>query len=326
MDSGHEAPSSPTRTEFEAIDRWLGLLRTQSPDVLVGAGDDAAWLSVDSPLAMSVDRIEEGVHFRRDWCDPEDVGWRALAAALSDLAATRARPVGFLTTLSLGPGDFADPSWVDGVVAGMAEAADALGSGPVLGGDTVRSTSGLGVGVTVVGVGSDGLPPLLRSGAQPGDLVQLSGPCGWAGLCVSRLLEGGRTATEQLPERARRAWKRPRPRLDLLPTLATATACIDVSDGLLADAQHVSLASRVQLVLDRDACVSSELRTEAGVAMADSLALGGGEDYELLVTAPQLLDGFFSVGRVEPGQGLAWADGSAVDLRQWQGWDHGRTG
>ncbi|HCP46264.1 MAG TPA: thiamine-phosphate kinase [Deltaproteobacteria bacterium] len=325
MDPGAQAPPLSRRTEFEAIDRWLDLLRTGSEDILVPAGDDAAWLSVNAPIAMSVDRMEEGVHFRREWCAPEDLGWKALASALSDLASTRARPVGFLTTLSLSPSDFDNPDWIDGVVRGMAAAAEAFDAGPVLGGDTVRSISGLGVGVTVVGVGEDGIAPLLRSGARAGDLVQLSGDCGWAALCLTKLMEGGAEAAAQLSQEAQLAWRRPRPRLDLRRTLANATAGIDVSDGLLADAEHLSRASDVRLVLNRDACVSSGLRRAAGPDLAETLALGGGEDYQLLITAPQVLDGFVTIGHVESGTGLAWGNSEPIDLQLWQGWDHGST-
>ncbi len=268
--------------------------------MLAGPGDDVAWIGADGPLALSVDAMVEGTHFLPGWLSDEEVGARALAAALSDLAAARAAPLGCLVALSL-PRD----AWSargDRVMAGLATAAARWGC-PILGGDTTAGP-GLCVSVTVIGRG-DGLG---RGGARPGDVLQLSGELGWAADAVARLERG-----EPPGERSRRAFADPTPRLDLRDVLAPATAAIDVSDGLLADAGHLAARSGVALVLDRAACLTAGLDPQH--------CLAGGEDYELLATAPALLPGFRAIGRAVAGAGVRFADGSPLPARR--GWDHG---
>ncbi len=289
-------PHETTRaSEFSAIARWLKQSPTEGAAVLRGAGEDVAWIGGDEPLALSVDTLVDGVHFRRSWMPPEAVGWKAMTAALSDLAAARARPVGCLVALSAPALD----SWTDAVMAGIAEAARRFAC-PLLGGDTTRSAVAT-ISVTVIGAGT----PFGRSGARVGDLVQLSGPTGLAARAL-RGLEAGQTVPAE-------ALLRPVPRLDLRDALSAATACVDLSDGLLADAGHLAEASAVQIVLDREA-----LQVE-GVSEADALA--GGEDYELLATAPRPLPGFQVVGAVRAGAGVSFDDGSPLPDRR--GWDHG---
>jgi len=285
-------------------------------------GDDAAWLNFTRPIALSVDTVAEGVHFRRHWCSGRDLGWRSLQAALSDLAASGARPVGFLVSLSAPPADFADPGWLDDVVAGLGEAAEMAGC-PVLGGDTTGSQSGFVLSLTVLGTGSGERAPLHRRGAQPGDLVQLSGPTGWAGLAVEHWL-AEELPDDCIPERALSAWRRPRARLDLVDALLGASAAIDVSDGLLADAGHLCTASGCSLVLSREAIPTPELLEAIGEEDALRLALSGGEDYEILATAPHSLPGFRCIGEVSTGQGIHWRDGGEVLVAGAPGWDHGR--
>jgi len=308
--------------EFAAIERWLSVLPGPEGVGPYRPGDDAAWLSCSQPIAMSVDTVAEGVHFRRHWCSAQDLGWRSLQAALSDLAACRARPLGFLVSLSVPAADFAEPAWLDEVVAGLGEAAQAT-SCPVLGGDTTGSPDGLVLALTVIGTAHQGREPLCRAGAQPGDLLQLSGPTGWAGLAVERLL-AEQAGTDAVPAPALAAWRRPQARLDLLDALAGASAAIDVSDGLLADAQHLGAASGCSLVLSRESIASPELLEAVGEEDALRLALSGGEDYEILATAAQPLAGFRCIGEVGTGRGVRWRDGSEVLVAGAPGWDHGR--
>lgn len=297
--SSKEPPSSGG--EHGAIARWT---RGPLPGVTVGPGDDCAWLG---GLAVSVDTVVEGVHFRFDWSSPEDVGWKALAAALSDLAASRARPRGALVSLSVGREELAPGALGDRLMAGVHACADAFAC-PVIGGDVVASDGPVQLAVTVLGEGLGA--PLLRSGARAGDVLCRSGATGWAGLAVRHLLAG-----QDAPARALAAHRRPRPRLDLLDDLARATAAIDVSDGLLADAAWIARASGVTLRLDRDACVAD--------GPDDACALGGGEDYELLATFPSPPPGWQPIGIVEAGPPyLLWTDGSPV-AEAGRGWDHG---
>jgi thiamine-monophosphate kinase len=279
--------SNPAGGEFEVIERWCAQFPTTGEHVAVGPGDDAAWLHGNPQLAISTDSFLEGVHFRRNWGDGVAVGRRALAAALSDLAASRARPVACVIAIS-------SPSWdayADSVMAGVASAATEW-TCPVVGGDSTRSESGLILNITVFGTPT-GPGPLLRSGAQVGDVVQISGLPGATSRAVERLLQGERVA-----------WPEVRPRFDLLGVLAKAHAGIDISDGLLADAEQLATASGLGITFDPD-------------PLWDRHVLCGGEDYELLVTAAELLPGFTAIGRVTAGQGLSYSDGSPLPARPW---------
>jgi len=309
--------------EFEAITRWLDVLPCGDGEGSFRAGDDAAWLSCTGPVAVSVDTVVEDVHFRRSWCTAHDLGWRTLQAALSDLVASRAQPLGCLLSLSVPAEDFAAPAWLDEVIAGLGEAARSADC-PVLGGDTTASRSGLVIAVTVLGSAARGSSPLGRDGARHGDLLQVSGFTGWAGLAVERLLAGG--GSEPPPERAARAWQRPLARFDLLEALAGASAAIDLSDGLLADARHLCDASACSLVLDRAAITDPALTEAVGPEDAERLALSGGEDYEILATAREVLPGFRVIGEALAGRDIRWQDGSELQLSGAEGWDHGRQG
>jgi thiamine-monophosphate kinase len=323
MTSAEADQRSRSRGEFDAIARWLDVLPCGDGEGPFRPGDDAAWLSCPVPIAVSVDTVVEDVHFRRSWCTAQDLGWRTLQAALSDLVASRAQPLGCLLSLSVPAEDFASPSWLDEVVAGLGEAARSARC-PVLGGDTTASRSGLVIGVTVLGRAASGSTPLGRDGAQQGDLLQVSGFTGWAGLAVERLLEDG--GSERLPERAAQAWRRPRARFDLLEALEGASAGIDISDGLLADARHLCEASACSLVLDRASIADPALVEAVGTEAAARLALAGGEDYEILATASEVLPGFRVIGEAVAGHGIHWRDGSNVQLSGAEGWDHGRQG
>ena len=172
--------------EDEALQRIRSVLGSRIG--VSGLEDDAAVLSVPpfSSLVVSVDSVVGGVHVDLDLCSPADVGWKALMGALSDLAAMGASPLGALVALCI-PGGSGDGSLALGVTAGVAEAAGSAGC-PVAGGD-VSASSELVVAVTVLGVTYDGeQPPVVRAGAQPGDALLVTGPCGGsaAGLRVLR--------------------------------------------------------------------------------------------------------------------------------------------
>ena len=295
-----EPTSLPLTAEFAAIARW-----TRSAPAV---GDDVAWIDAPARLALSVDTVVQDVHFKLEWSSPSDVGWKAATAALSDLAAARARPVGALVSLAVPVDDFAAGGRADALMAGLSVALEHYGC-PLLGGDTVRTDGPITVSVTVLGAPTNA-GPLLRSGAQVGDLVQISGFTGRAADAVAAL------EADQVPsEDALAAHRRPSPRLDLLDAIAAATAGVDVSDGLLADAAWIARASDVTLVLDHDACIAGPARPIH--------ALSGGEDYELIVTAPIALPGFRAIGVVRPGPAaMRWSDGSPIDPA---GWDHGSS-
>jgi len=265
---GHHA-LGPGR-EFDLVRAMLA----RWGDVAQGIGDDAASLVVPAGerLVVSTDASVEGAHFQRGWLAPDEIGWRAAASALSDLAAMAARPLGLVVALAL------PDAWRDDALAiadGIGAAARQAGA-PIVGGDLVRAGE-LGLTITVLG---SAVRPLGRDGARPGDAVYVTGRLGGPRLALRAWERGDVPAPEH---RARFA--RPVPRLAEARWLAEqgTRALVDVSDGLAADVRHLAAASGVRIVLERALvpCV-------AGATPDDALA--GGEEYELALAAPPTLD------------------------------------
>jgi thiamine-monophosphate kinase len=217
-------------------------------------------------LVVSVDSVVEGVHFDLSFCTPSDVGWKALMQALSDLAAMGAAPLGALIALGV-PGDGGGELAI-GVTDGVAEASVAAGC-PVIGGD-LSSAGELVVAVTVLGTVADGGSPVSRSGARPGDVILVTGPCGGSAAGLRELRAGQPHADP------RHAYRRPVARLaeGEMARRGGAHAMIDVSDGLALDLHRLADASDVGFTLE-------DVPVAAGATFDE--ALGGGEDYELLV-------------------------------------------
>ncbi len=264
-------------SEFDLIARIRARVAHRD-DVIVGIGDDAALLSVPSgqQLVVAMDTLNSGVHFPADTA-PADIGWKALAVNLSDLAAMAATPAWCTLSLSL---PLPDAAWVDGFLDGFLELA-ARHDVMLVGGDTTRGP--LSVCVTAHGfVESRGA--LLRSSARVGDDVWITGTLGDAAAALRQWQAG-----ESMIPALRARLDRPTPRVAAGLALAgIAHACIDVSDGLLADLGHVCRASRVGAELDVDALPSSEALIAAfDVAARRELQATGGDDYELCFTAPK---------------------------------------
>lgn len=243
-------------------------------------GDDCALIpDGETTLALSTDVAVENVHFRRDWLEPDEIGWRSAAGALSDLAAEGAEAIGVLAAVVV-PRSVAEHDLV-GLMRGVGEAVTAVG-GRVLGGDL---SSGHQWSVTITAVGR-AARPVTRSGARPGDGLWVTGALGGARAALEAWLRGDRPAAE-----ARAAFARPAPRLAAGTWLAAhgATAMLDLSDGLAGDAQHLAAASGVHLAVELDRLpVAPDVGAEAArlkVAPA-AFAAQGGEDYELLVALP----------------------------------------
>jgi thiamine-monophosphate kinase len=239
-----------------------------------GVGDDAALLDVPvgSRLAVSTDTSVENVHFRREWLSAEEIAYRSVAAALSDLAAMGATPLGMVIALTL------TEQWRAQIVQladGFAVASRDLGA-PIVGGD-LSEGSELSIGVTVLGTVERALT---RSGARAGDALWVTGRLGGP-LLALRALERG---TAPLPAHRDR-FAHPVPRLREGRWLAAhgATAAIDCSDGVAADASHLAAASGARIILDLN-----RLPLIAGATADD--AASSGEEYELIVTAPGTLD------------------------------------
>jgi thiamine-monophosphate kinase len=285
-----------------------------------GLRDDAAVLGIPAggPLVVSVDSVVEGVHFDLSLCSPGDVGWKALMGALSDLAAMGAGPLGALVALCV-PGGSGDGELAVGVMAGVAEASVAAGC-PVVGGD-VSGGDQLVAAVTVLGTTDQGGPgPVPRAGAQPGDALLLTGPCGGSAAGLRALRTGGATASSS----AVRAYRRPVARLaeGAAARRCGAHAMIDVSDGLALDLHRLADASDLGFRLD-------EVPAAEGATLED--ALGGGEDYELLIAVSgadvEALIGTFRreglrlparVGTVASDPALRLFGDGALDRLGWQ--------
>ncbi len=263
---------SGANNEFDLIARIRTRAGTRD-DVLLGIGDDAAILRMPAghDLVVSTDTLNIGVHFPPDTA-PSDIGWKALAVNLSDLAAMGATPAWCTLNLTLPE---ANSGWLDAFLDGFLELA-ALHDVALVGGDTTRGP--LSITVTVHGFVPHGAA-LRRSGAQVGDDVWISGTVGDAAAGLA--LHG--QATRNLRERL----DRPTPRIALgLALRDNASACIDVSDGLLADLGHVVLASHVGAEVDVALLpISGELLDAFDATSRIAMQLGGGDDYELCFTA-----------------------------------------
>ena len=264
-------------------------------DLAAGIGDDAALLDVQAGdrLVVSTDSSVEHVHFRRDWLTPREIGYRATVAALSDLAAMAATPLGVVVALSCPESWLVDlPQLTQGIGDAVA-----LAGTRIVGGDLTAAHE-LVIGITVLGASS---APVERRGARVGDLVYVTGTLGGP-LAAITALRAGREPTP--PAEARFA--RPVPRIREARWLARhgAHAMVDVSDGLLGDAAHIAAASHVRIALELDSMPTVD-------AMRAMDAARSGEEYELIAVLPAPVDvaafeGEFGVpitclGRVEAG-------------------------
>ena len=260
--------------EFDLIARIRARVATRA-DVVLGIGDDAALLAPPPgrQLVVTADTLNDGVHFPRG-TSPVDIGWKALAVNLSDLASMGAEPAWCTLSLSLPQ---SDPAWIEGFLDGFLDLAGQHGIA-LVGGDTTRGP--LSIAVTAMGLVEPGRA-LRRDGARVGDEVWVTGTLGDAA--------GGLALLDREPVPALRArLDRPTPRVAAGRALAgIATACVDVSDGLLADLGHVCARSHVAAHLDVDALpASAALREAFGEADRIALQASGGDDYELCFTAP----------------------------------------
>lgn len=244
-------------------------------------GDDAVAfdLPAGEAVVLSSDAFAEGIHFRREWVGWEEVGHRCVAAALSDLAACAARPVGVLVSILLPPE--LDRSVLPALGQGAGECLDEAGA-DLLGGDLSSSEGGVTLDVVAAGAAEE---PVGRDGAEPGDELWVTGELGAAAAAVADWSRGLEPAAS-----ARRAFSRPTPRLTEARWLAergVVRAMIDLSDGLAADLRHLAAASGVGAELEETGIPLAEpLRGYGERGQALRLAVSGGEDYELLFAAP----------------------------------------
>jgi thiamine-monophosphate kinase len=275
----------------------------QGGGVLIGPGDDAAVVAApDGRVVATTDLLVENRHFRRDWSSAADVGHKAAAQNLADVAAMGAVPTALLVGLGAPPDLPAD--WVLGLADGMREECEPVGTS-IVGGDVVRSDL---VVVSVTALGDlGGRSPVTRAGARPGDVVAVCGRLGWAEAGF-RVLSRGFRSPRVLVE----AHRRPTVPYEAGPEAAElgATSMVDVSDGLLADLGHVAQASGVAIDLDPAAfVVPGPIRDAAAALNAEPLdwILAGGEDNALAATFAAdvtLPERWRVVGRVGEGEGI----------------------
>jgi thiamine-monophosphate kinase len=328
--------------EFELIARYFQRPgRALGAGVALGVGDDCALLQPTPGMqwAVSSDMLVSGRHFFPD-VDPRTLGHKALAVNLSDLAACGARPLGFTLALSLPE---ARAEWLQAFSEGLFALADAHGCA-LVGGDTTRGP--LTICITVMGE----VPPgqaLLRSGAQLGDDVYVSGTLGDAALAL-QCLQGNVHLPPALLAQARTRLEQPTPRVALgLALRGVATAAADVSDGLLGDLGHILQQSSMGATLDADIAMhllaaradstwaSRQFNTEVPATLAVQCVLAGGDDYELVFTAPPAQAAAVQaaalasdtpvtrIGRIEPTAGLRLVDAHGQPLQgDWKSFDH----
>jgi thiamine-monophosphate kinase len=298
-----------------------------SPPAPVGPGDDAAvLLAPDGRVVATTDLMVQGRDFRLDWSSAYDVGWKSAAQNLADIAAMGAVPTALLVGL-VAPGS-TPVTWVEHLADGLAAACAGTGA-TVVGGD-LSSGEALVVSVTALG-DLQGRPPVLRSGARPGEVVAVAGRLGWSAAGLA-LLHAGRA---DVAPRLVSAHLRPEPPYAGGPAAAVAgaTSLLDVSDGLLRDSGRMATASGVTLDLDLDVLQErAALLSAAAEALGDHdlglrWVLTGGEDHPLLATFPstELPDGYQAIGRVR-SSGALRVTVSGQDPRDLvgagKGWDH----
>lgn len=320
--------------EFELIDRYF---KRPARRAALGVGDDCALLAPapGMQLAVSSDMLIEGRHFLST-VDPFKLGHKALAVNLSDLAACGAKPLAFTLALALPQ---ADEAWLEGFSRGLFALADAHDC-ELIGGDTTRGP--LAICITVFGE----VPPgqaLLRSGAHAGDDLYVSGTLGDARLALE-VFRGTRSLPQPAFDAARIRMETPTPRVALgLALRGVATAAADISDGLVGDLGHILKASRVGACIDTSIAINlianrghlTPGNGQIDAEMALDCVLAGGDDYELVFTAPpaarnrvkaaavQSQTPVTRIGHIEPGTSLRLVDAAGLPVtRRFASFDH----
>lgn len=329
--------------EFGLIDRVARNLPTPGEGVVVGIGDDAAVVRISEEMYLltTCDIQVEGIHFLRDKIAPQQLGRKAVAINLSDIASMGGNPL--YLTISLTLPKETTVEYVDGLYAGLRQECEACGV-DIVGGNMAHSPAHIVVDTFLVGeVEAERL--LLRSGARVGDRVLVTGSPGDSGAGLALLLNPGATCAEEHRRRVLEAHLTPKARLEegrVIALSGLATAMIDVSDGVVSDIGHICEMSHVGARLWAASLPISEATRAVARATgkeALELALHGGEDYELLFTAPaERADELARlvqretgtpvavIGEIVPaaeGITLLHADGTRTPLRR-GGWDHFR--
>ncbi len=321
--------------EFELIQHFFtrSACAQGGENVLLGIGDDCALLQIPAghQCAVSTDSLVSGIHFPEN-APPFLLGQRALAVAVSDLAAMGATPIGFTLAITL---EQIDSPWLQAFSEGLSAMAQQCAIA-LIGGDTTRGP--LSMTVTVMGT----VPinkALLRSGAQVSDVLCVSGPLGAAAAALPLVLEqiDQNSLAKDIQNQLLAAYWTPQPQLQLGQwLLGKASAALDISDGLLADCGHIAKASSVALCIEQALVpVATAARTAVGDTAALQCALSGGDDYQLAFTIPEhYLDSLQQqfplaqvIGRVCAGQSVQLLDQAGQPIAiQLSGYQHFQQG
>jgi thiamine-monophosphate kinase len=317
--------------EFSLIARYFDRVRSSRRDVETGIGDDCALLTVAEKqlLAISTDTLVSGIHFLAD-IDPRDLGYKALAVNLSDLAAMGADPTWLTLAITLPE---VDESWLEAFSDSLFEQLDYYDM-QLIGGDTTRGPLSMTLGI-------HGLVPvgraLKRSGARPGDWIYVTGTPGDSAAGLAILQDRLTVADPEQAEYLKKRHLRPTPRILHGQALRDlASSAIDLSDGLISDLGHILKASECGARVDLDALPYSEaVKANVDAERALQWALSGGEDYELCFTVPELNRGalevaignlgipFTCIGQIGPeSEGLQLMQGGKPVTLNLKGYDH----
>ena len=314
------------RGEFGFID----FIRSHFPDHdgTIGIGDDCAVMPTgEGELLFSTDLLMEGVHFLRNESSPEDVGWKAAAVNLSDIAAMGGTPVATFLSIAL-PKD-AQGEWAERFIEGYTDISRQYDV-PLLGGDTTSSLRDIAVNVGILGRCPSGRR-LMRNGAKVGETIYVTGPLGDSAGGLQAILKGIER-TEDVTRLICRH-KRPIPRIEagrILMESGKAGAMMDISDGIGSDLRHIMKASGVGAVIDLERLpLSPELVSvckEQGWDIYE-MATSGGEDFELMFTAPAGLENeldiaVYPIGKIVPGNELSWRLSNEPMDRDFDGYKH----
>ncbi len=309
-------------SEAELLARLLPVL-SGGEEVRLGPGDDAALLELGATAVVTTDSMVAGVDWRDDWSSPQDVAAKLLVSNLADIAAMGATTQAILLSLMVDPDSPLD--WTIEFAAGMGEQCRRYGVA-VAGGDLSAAPTGVRV-ASVTALGSLGdQAPVTRSGARPGDAVAVTGPLGRSGVGLALLIGAADAeAVAALPAEALAHHRRPSCPLSQGPAgaAAGARAMIDISDGLLRDAERVALASGVAIAIDSQRLGADLNWAERYLprAQARACVLGGGEEHSLLAAFPPESGAppwWRVIGEARDGSGLLLDDRPAAAA----GWDH----
>ena len=308
-----------TLGENEALRRTVSRLK-KSENTFVGSGDDAAVVKTSNDrFVVTTDTMIEGHDFKTEWSSAFDLGWKAVATNISDVAAMGAKPTALVVALAV-PKE-TEITWLEQFADGLQAAIDHFApNAEIVGGDLAASNQ-IVIAVTAHG-DLEGRDPILRSGAKPGDIVAVAGTLGQAAAGLSLLASGNQDAISAYDD-----WvniqKRPMPPIQSGIEATAATSMLDISDGLAKDAHRISKASGVKLVISKQSLdgYCARLDDVADRLEVSSLdwVLFGGEDHSLLATFPEgatIPRSFKAIGRVEAGVGV-YLDTEKLPERGW---------